>query len=310
MNNQTKISANKKKKLHKNIPKINKKILSLRNEGKKSEEFANQMLIFSMKILKRFLNPERYLNKNALIDLKMEELFNNEKSWIISAYEKRAEESRTQQAGKIRIEKARKAEINQYEKQSMIYAKQMIDTLKKEYETDDCGIEKDIGDWITDWALNETMSISVIEDCGYDCSTRGVETNKKYDIYAYQTVGHFLDEPNGQTIATYESGSGLCADIISTDFNYFVSELIEEWFYNEANKIELPKEIIRYVKDDFNELCCEELLDGIYWQIKLSEKSFIDLIRDHCTNEEWIKILTKNKMNQEMIKNFKQNYIC
>lgn len=61
-------------------------------------------------------------------------------------------------------------------------------------------------------AVEEYMSIVQRDITPWDYSTYGRKTNQLYDLSKYQTIGDFLGEPSGNTVATYTSGSGLVAE--------------------------------------------------------------------------------------------------
>lgn len=60
-------------------------------------------------------------------------------------------------------------------------------------------------------------------DLGYDCSDYPTHTHQPYREEDYETVGDFLQEATGQTIATYLSGYG------------FHAETLEEWVTSEID---------------------------------------------------------------------------
>lgn len=62
-----------------------------------------------------------------------------------------------------------------------------------------------------------------LDDWGYDCSERPMQTNHPYRAEDYDTVADFLHEATGQTVATFVSGAGLAA------------ETFEEQVYEELN---------------------------------------------------------------------------
>lgn len=86
-----------------------------------------------------------------------------------------------------------------------------------------------VGRWIVDEAVNGEAFEIITVDSGYDVSTESRPTGRHHRIADFHTVESFLGTPNGRTVPTYLSGSGLAADTLFTDYDEFVSGFLTEW---------------------------------------------------------------------------------
>lgn len=78
---------------------------------------------------------------------------------------------------------------------------------------------KELGVWLADVILNNQRGVVVEDISDWDKSTRGQLSNESFDLSLYETVGEFLDEEfTGNTVATFDSGSGFAAETYSTLF--------------------------------------------------------------------------------------------
>ncbi len=60
-------------------------------------------------------------------------------------------------------------------------------------------------------AVEGTRATVERESTPWDSSTRGCKTNLPHDLSRWGTLGEFLEEPSGETVATFSSGSGFAA---------------------------------------------------------------------------------------------------
>lgn len=98
-------------------------------------------------------------------------------------------------------------------------AREISAEIQQAYAQPDCDAEHDLGTWIAHTFLYGTPYDVVGIDSGYDYSTHPQQSDRtSFDINAYQTVEDFLGEPNGETIPTFVSGSGLAAETLWSSF--------------------------------------------------------------------------------------------
>ena len=112
-----------------------------------------------------------------------------------------------------------------------------------------------------------------IIDVGYDISTHPVKTKKTFKIEDYKTVGDFIQESTQNTIATYQSGSGLSAatyeDDIQDDIQTYLSNIIQNII--EEKITEKDKE------DDLNDYIFDNILDNLF-DFDLHDTSIVENI--------------------------------
>ena len=84
-------------------------------------------------------------------------------------------------------------------------------------------------EWLADVVARETRSEVEVVDCGYDVSSYGRRRKAPFRIADFDTVADFLQEPTGQTQATYESGSGMRAEDYEEVFLQDAHEQICDW---------------------------------------------------------------------------------
>ena len=92
-------------------------------------------------------------------------------------------------------------------------------------------LREDALDWIVRSAVNGKHFKSVTIDSGYDISLVPKPTGRGYRICDYQTVEDFLYEPNGQSVATFERGSGFSCESLFDEFD----RDINEWVFDLIN---------------------------------------------------------------------------
>lgn len=110
----------------------------------------------------------------------------------------------------------------------------------------------------------------VVEDSGYDVSTRAAPTNEPLDVEEFFSVGDLLQNAlSGNTRATYCSGSGFSAETWDSSWDY--EALLHETVVEAVRSVapDMLDDEGQYVFYDFSERLCEELLD-----LRLSELFF------------------------------------
>lgn len=160
-----------------------------------------------------------------------------------------------------------KVKIIKSEKEMEELIKQMIPDLRKELSVPDGFIAEQILIEIARYALFENKSEVEVVDLGYDLSSYGYKTNKRFKLSNYKTVGDFLDEPNGETEATHVSGMGFTAKTIKSEIFEFAedlhSEVVEKWL--EEHNIEVDE---RIASDFYDKLYVETDPDNIVFEIE------------------------------------------
>ena len=137
----------------------------------------------------------------------------------------------------------------------------------------------DILQGVVDEAVDGTRYRVVVDKTPWDLSTRAVSTEQQYDLSAYDMIGDFLEEPTGNTVATYVSGSGFAAEsweeqvidmlreTVWDAINDTVHELWPHW-QNEAGWSDEP-ETKSDILHEWAEMVYERLADQNMDELKL-----------------------------------------
>ncbi len=137
-------------------------------------------------------------------------------------------------------------------------------------------IYNQIGSWISDKAINGEAFEEYDVDLGYDISTYAQGTGRHHKISNYETVGNFLDTPNGQTIATHISGHGLAPDTLLTDFEQHCLEISRIWLDSQPEMINVDDDQQWSVHNKFDDeaenldITCSILTEKFY-KMKLED---------------------------------------
>ncbi len=127
---------------------------------------------------------------------------------------------------------------------------QLCVDLKKALEIPNGLIIEQVLVEIARYALFENKAEVEVVDSGYDVSSHGRITDQKFVLSDYETVVDFLDEPNGNTEATFTSGMGFRAETIYNQIRDVASDLIsafaKDWLREKNIKFESGNE-----KDEF-----------------------------------------------------------
>ena len=122
--------------------------------------------------------------------------------------------------------------------------------------------------WLINIIIDNNKYIEVIEDYGYDISTRPKIAEESYNFAQYETIEDFLqNEFTGNTKATYISGHGLAAETLYEESQNQIRDI---WFYfinNEFPELELIK------NQEVDDYVYEEL-----WKYNLIDISILDYI--------------------------------
>ena len=112
---------------------------------------------------------------------------------------------------------------------------------------------KELGAWIAYVITYQYRYEERIIDSGYDISVQAYATQEHYDLDCYETVGDFLQECNGNTVATYLSGFGFRTESYENDVLNWVEEEYNAWLIElmtliAQGKQPAPVEVVNYVK--------------------------------------------------------------
>lgn len=112
---------------------------------------------------------------------------------------------------------------------------------------------KKLGTWIAYVITYQYRYEEQIIDSGYDISAHAYATQEHYDLNCYETVGDFLQECNGNTIATYLSGFGFRTESYENNVLNWVEEEYNAWLVElmeliTQGKPAAPVEVVSYVK--------------------------------------------------------------
>lgn len=79
-------------------------------------------------------------------------------------------------------------------------------------------VERFAGELLAAWLLSRRRYREEVVDSGYDVSIHARATDQGHRLSDYATVQDFLNEPSGETVATFISGSGLTAQRLEEVF--------------------------------------------------------------------------------------------
>jgi hypothetical protein len=97
---------------------------------------------------------------------------------------------------------------------SHVSAESIARELRSELGSPDHAFRTRIETWLAYRVLYSTVAEVYEIDSGYDRSTFGQWTDRSFDIADFESVDDFLEQPTGDTRATYLSGSGFAAETI------------------------------------------------------------------------------------------------
>lgn len=158
---------------------------------------------------------------------------------------------------------------------------QVIASLGRELEKPDDFFSKQLSIWLADQVLHGVHYKQVIVDVGYDVSAAAETSGESFDVDQYETVGDFLGELNGNTVATFCSGSGRWTETLEVDFLDEARELLSQW----ASSFNLSLN----EWDEFYEEICDLEMDEQSLLDRLASKnlkSIVEQYRGQAENRE------------------------
>lgn len=103
------------------------------------------------------------------------------------------------------------------------------DKIVEYINNSESGIYDHLGEWLTyQFLKNPSFEVEVV-DSGYDISTHAKLSDDQNSVSSYEIVQDFLDEPNGNTTPTFESGSGLIAETYSSDLDFELRDVFRDY---------------------------------------------------------------------------------
>ena len=136
-----------------------------------------------------------------------------------------------------------------------------------------------IGEWIVDNAINGEAWEIIEIDSGYDVSTGAMPTGRHHKIADFDTVEQFLDTPNGQTVPTFVSGSGLAADTLLTDYESHCADFLAEWVDSQPEVMDLDEDARWELLNNIDAECEKAGLDHRMGLLQFLDLSLEDAIR-------------------------------
>ncbi|MHB1646164.1 MAG: hypothetical protein ACYCSW_06595 [bacterium] len=119
-------------------------------------------------------------------------------------------------------------------------------------------------------------------DAGYDISEYPKDTKQHFKLEDYKTVGDFLKEYTGNTVATYISGNGISAETYEDDIEEQLDNAISHIINDIFAEYKINKEEEDSVRDDIYDKLIENNLSGIaILETIVKTSSFKDMILKH-----------------------------
>lgn len=135
--------------------------------------------------------------------------------------------------------------------------------------------------WIQTVCRSHPAASIEVVDMGYDVSSFGRRTNEPIDAASFTTIQDFLDSPTGESIPTFNSGSGMRAESWEDRFIEFVRDYIWEWLSN--NQFDpYIKDENGFVDDGFVDALCDSDADEYTFVYTMAEKRFPRLVAVTC----------------------------
>lgn len=172
----------------------------------------------------------------------------------------------------------------------------IVDRNKGEIERYIANPESEIYDLLGEWLTYQFMKYPVFDtevvDVGYDVSTHARSTRDAHSLSTYDSVRDFLDQPNGATVPTFESGFGLMAETYDSDLDFEVRENYRECL------IKVVPEIGIGGIDFYGEYLFDALVDNGLDELAVSSK-FSDMSIRHIVEKWRFKVNAKLRSEDE-----------
>lgn len=157
--------------------------------------------------------------------------------------------------------------------------------------------EKRLDLMVADWFINRRKHKKRIEDSGYDVSIFPVATNERFIPSDYKTVDDFLQEPSGETEATFESHHGLTTRTFQDDLYDEINEITFDWFKSKTLGIIDADDINIY--NDFIDTLDDTPFSNYEIEEKFCRQDLKPIVERYC--EEVVE-LEKRRVEEARIK--------
>lgn len=163
---------------------------------------------------------------------------------------------------------------------------------------------------IQDWFFTEKKAYVEYVDSGYDVSSFGRQGNLPFSINDYKSVQDFLDEATGNSVPTFEPGSGMRHETFDDLLQEYVDELIFD-YKEKAIKLAEKKFSIEDADDLFDEY---EIDDENYTAkfdilIDLSKKPLMDILGEDIPSQNKLSYWADANRLVEQLIGIKKLYI-
>lgn len=177
-----------------------------------------------------------------------------------------------------------------------------IAQLPSDYENDELFRDR-LLTWVVDRFLHGSRYERYIVDRGYDISDGVQLVGKGFEVADYRSVTDFLQEPNGNIMPTFVSGSGLAAEDLETDLENYLRDLLAEWAE--------PWNFNDDEDDQFWDWIADESLGYAgYWRNILENTSLAEAIAKYRIPAEEMELARQEEERQWREKQRKQDAIA
>ena len=146
--------------------------------------------------------------------------------------------------------------------------------------------------WAISALLNSEKYTVRYEDTGYDVSCYPKETGQMHRIEDYKTVGNFLEEPTGETVATYIPGQGIDVERYHEEFARILYNYLHQWCVEQVADIEQSPEFVQqYFKN----------VPADYHDIFFGDFVFEELENSDFAPYEWIEEYSKKSLASSLL---------
>lgn len=182
-------------------------------------------------------------------------------------------------------------------------SKQITKLIKKD-------LNESLQEVIQDWFFTEKKAYVEYVDSGYDVSSFGRQGNLPFSINDYKSVQDFLDEPTGNSVPTFVSGSGMGAERYEDLLQEKANELIFD-YKEKAIKLAEKKFSIEDADEYFEdyEIDDEHFETQIDILCDLSKKPLMDILGEDIPDENKLSYWDDANKLIEQLSGIKKLYI-